>query len=451
MAIFLGRRRQVGIRLESTTGTPNAPVLSSSIDNTPLLRDAKIALEPISVERPTLRLTNTPIGDIYPGKSLATLTVTTELCTHSVHLSGGAVIGGRPNATRWLQACGFFSYNETHNVFGYKLNPTPTVDNGPLRHGEIVTGTGVTAPNGWTVVGDTYADDGTLYVQEPTGGPLSGPTFTGATSTSAFAVTTKGVKVFAWAPTSDINTQITNGASNATISLYDDGKLFILKGCAGNVEFGMTHGDAVLATYTMRGVVVSYTDTAMPTNGLDQHKYPPTFLGARVTLRHATNTPSTAQKYGTGGASGGGITGALNSLRLRSGNNVVLHENSIDPNGVNYAIITGRKPEGNFNPDEVLETEFSFMTNFFLGKPLRLRVACVGPVSTSVAYDDPSTFNQNAWEWICPGVVMSAMGDADRDGLNAWDGAFKVTGGDYDTSAQGEAPGNDSEFVILNR
>jgi hypothetical protein len=260
MAIFLGRRRQVGIRLESTTGTVNAPVLSSTIDNTPLLRDAKIALEPISVERPTLRLTNTPIGDIYPGKSLATLTVTTELCSHSAY-TGSATSAMRPNATRWLQACGMLSLTEAQNVFGYKVNPTPAVDNGPLRHGEIVTGTGVTAPNGWTVVGDTYADDGTVYVQEPAGGPLSGPTFTGATSTTAFTVTTKGSKVFAWYPTSDLNTQITNGVSNASISLYDDGKLFILKGCAGNVEFGFNHGDAVLATYTMRGVVVSYTDS----------------------------------------------------------------------------------------------------------------------------------------------------------------------------------------------
>lgn len=444
MALALTRRRLLGIRLETTPGTANVPNLTSSIDNTPLLRDAKMSTEPISVERPTLRLTQTPIGDIYPGVSLGTLTASFELCSHSTY-SGDAVNGSRPNLTRWLQACGFIAFSESANLFPYKITTLGT-DNGPLRHLEGIT-TGATT--GWRVYGDTYADDGVVYASETTGS--AGATFTGATSGTVFNVTTRGTKVFGWSNTSDINGQLGAGLATASVSLYDDGKLWALKGAAGNIEFDFPHGGAVLANVTLRGVVAGYIDSALPVP-LDQHKYPPTFLGARVTLRFPNNTPTSVQKYGVGGGVGGTTTGALNSIKIRSGNDVVLHENSMDPFGVNYAIITGRKPTGTFNPDEVLESEFSFFNSFLIGRPLRARVQVVGPPTPgSVAFDNPATFNQNAYDFIVPGVVLDQLGDGDRDGINVWDGSFKLTGGDYDQTAAGEAPGNDNELTIINR
>ena len=459
MAIFSSRRRLLGIRPEGTSGTLNQPNLTANIDNTPLLRDAKMAVEPISVERPTLRLTYTPIGDIYPGKSVGTLTTTFELSSSSLFIDDATTGGERSNILRWIQAC-FYEVNrsagEAANIRGIKVTGI-TTDNGPMRHGEALIGTGVVLGNGWTAVGDNYVDDEVLFLTSPAG-TLTGGSLTGANGT-VFTVNNAslGDAGYCWSPRSDINAAISGGVAHASLALYDDGKLWLMKGAMGNFEFEFKHGDAVLVNMTMRGVVDSYTDAALPTGALDNHRYPPTFLGSRVTIRKPTNNPATADRYGTGGtgaaAPGGGtgITGSLNSIKLRSGNNLVLHENSMDPNGINYALISSRAPEGEFNPDEVLNTEFPFVNYFAAGNPLRMRITVVGSPAGSFVFNDPTTANNNVFDFMVGGLVISGLGDGDRDGINSWNGRFKCTGGNYSTTAQIETPGIDNEIVIIQR
>jgi hypothetical protein len=460
MALLLGRRRNVGMKLESISGTPNAPNMAT--DNLPLLRSVTPTIEPISVERPILRLTMTPYGDIYPGKSLGTIDVVFELTSNAAYtgLSGNTNTSASmyPTFLRPLSISSLpFNNNaiagDVLNHHAYKVTPPAGVDAGPLRHGENVTGTGVTGGNNWTVIGDTFADDGVLVVAETANeGGLTGGTLTGVTSGTQLTVSTRGPQLFAFHATSDVNGQINNGLANATVDLYDDGKRLRLKGCAGETEFQFDHSNAILVHCTFRGVVDSYVDNALPASVFESVKSPPKFLGTRVSLRRPINAPAAVESYGTDGAGVGTITGSLNTIRLKTGNEIVLPQNSMDPNGVNYAIVTGRNPEGSFNPYEVLSsTDFDFLTSFFQGKPLRLRISAIGP-GAAVLYNDPTTTNFNIFEFIAPGIVLSQMGDTSRDGINTWDGKFKLSGGNYSASvAQSETPGQDNELTILHR
>lgn len=440
MAISLSQKRVVGVLVETTRGTHNDPTASDAI---PMLRSAKFTIRPTSVDRPTLRLSLTDMPDIYPGKSLADVEFSFELHANSTYVAGAGVTSAmRPILTRVMQGAGYTPIAESAGLYAYDLTGVST-DNGPLRHLEGVTGN-TTAGVGNVVVGDTYADDGAVFVDHG-GTPLVGTTFTGGTSGSAFTVGARNVtECFGWYPNSSPQVAL-------SITLWADGKRLRLKGCVGNISFAFRHGDAIVVTCNFSGIVHDYGDSALPTNPNEAHKYPPTFLGTRATFRQAINAPTSANKYGSDGGGTGVITGALNSIDLESGNAIVFHENSMDPNGVNYGQITARQPKGKFNPDEMANsTEFAFVSRFIAGTPIRGRIWAVGPGSTTWAYDDPTTQNQNGFDFIMPGMVFSGLADQERDGINVWDASFDLTGTDYNSGLE-ESIGTDNELVLVHR
>lgn len=447
MAIATRKRRVVAARVETTRGTQNAPVATT--DAVPMIRDADVLIKPISIERKTLRLSMTTPADIFPGKATVEIDVDYEMTANST-FTGDASAAEIPLFYRMIRGCAFdtTAFGAGTSLKGYKVSSINT-DNGPLRHDETVTGTGVISGNGWKVYGDCFADDGLVFVIPGAAGTLSGTTLSsarGSFETVFNIVSTAGPIVFGWDPQSDVNLQDT-----LSLDVYLDGKRVRSKGCMGNTEFKFTYGDAVVASSKFQGVFVDYTDTAMPATPNEAHKYPPTFLGPRITIRKAKNVPATSEKYGTAGGAGGAITGALTEVALNTGNNVILRPNAIDPNGVAFALVTGRAPSGTFNPDEVASTEFDWYSYFVAGLPIRMKIEVVGPDATSVVFDDPNSANQNIYDWITPGLVMSGLEDADREGINTWNGSFKMSGGDYDSSTSGELVGNDNEFVIVHR
>jgi hypothetical protein len=442
MAISLSQKRVVGVLVETTRGTHNDPAAADCI---PLLRSAKFTIRPTSVDRPTLRLSLTDMPDIYPGKSLADVEFSFELHANSTYVQGaGTTSAMRPLITRMLQGAGYTAVSgEANDMVAFDLASPAATDNGPLRHGEVVTGTGTTGT--WNVFGDTYADDGALFVDRGTG-TFTGTTFTGATSASIFTVgtTPEPTKIFGWNPNSSPQVAL-------SITVWADGKRLRIKGSVGNISFAFRHGDAIIATCNFSGIVVDYGDSALPTSPNEAHKYPPTFLGTRATFRQAINAPSSSNKYGSDGGGTGVIAGALNSIDLESGNAIVFHENSMDPNGVNYGQITARQPKGKFNPDEMANsTEFAFVSRFLAGTPIRGRIWTVGPGTTTWAYDDPTTQNQNGFDFIMPGMVFSGLADQERDGINVWDASFDLTGTDYNSGLE-EAIGTDNELVLVHR
>lgn len=447
MPTSIYEKRVVALAVEAAQGTHSAP--AASTDAIPLLRSGSIAITPFRVDRPTIRLTMTDLPDIYPGKATVEIQFSFELHANSSYVAGaGVTTAMRPIFARVIQCSAYNFLSEGALVYAYDLTSIST--SAPIRHREVLTGA-TTPGTGNLAVADTYGDDGALFVDHGST-PLAGSPFTGADSGSAATVGARNVtECFAWYPNSSASDGAGGGQRTCSLSVWTDGKLLRAKGAMGNIEFQFRHGDAVVCACTFRGVFVDYADAALPTAPNEAHKYPPTFLGSRMTLRRTTNVPGAGNMYGSDGAGAGTIRGALNQMNLRTGNEIVFHENSLDPNGVDYARVTGRAPSGNFNPDEVSEAEFSFVSRFVSGVPLRLRTWVIGPPSGSWLYDDPATQNQNGFDFISPGIAFTGMADQERDSIMVFDASFNLTGGDYDTTAFGEAPGNDNEFVIVHR
>lgn len=443
MAIATRKRRVVTTIMETTRGTFVAP--NPTNDALPTVGEAQIeAFEPLAIDRSILRQSFTRYPDIYPGVATATISYIVELGGNTANPQTDYAT---PNWADCFRSCGF---TEVSNAAG-GLKPrllrnvtslTGGVADTPLRHGETVTGNG-TAPAGTgVVVGDFFAEDDVLTVQETAapGGTLT--TWTGATS-GRIATGNRGANaVVAFRLSSNVNTTETTSQE-----LYLDGKVLQLKGCMGNAEILLDFGNTLRAKFTMQGIVnivggvQQYIDAPLPSTPYELHKVAPTFLGKDVRIYEIGATP---KFYGRDSAAGTPVVGSISQIRLNTGNQVIARRNAFDAVGITNCLITDRSPTGSFDPDEVLNSEFNWIAKFIAGTPMRFK-AMVGAVGTTLTQDG------NTCDFLAPGIVISQMGDGDRDGINAWNGQFKITGGDYDPSAAGELPGNDSEFTIIHR
>ena len=439
MAIALSRRRIVLAKNEAVRGT--AGTLAGNVDAVPLLREATFTIKPEVVDRPTLRGSLTQYPDIYPGKSTVELKIAVEV--HA--LSDTNWTAAHAAWMRLLRACGFQSFPQGSNIFAYRVSAL-TTDNGPLRHNEAVAGTALPGGVGNTCFGDMFSHWAgalsTVFINEqdtPVGIGAGTITSSRGSLETVYTIDQRStVKSYGFTPQSNLNSQDT-----VTIEIFTDGKKVKAKGCMGEVEFAFNHGDAAVATFTMQGIVQSgqYGDAAMPTDASEDHKVPPTFLGSHLSLSSTSNNPAATDRYGSDTT----IKGALNQMRLNSGNNVILQKNSLDPDGVQFALITDRNPGGSFNPTEVQSaTEFDFMTRFVNGQVARMRVILGANAHNSVTAD------KNTFQFVIPGVTFAGLADQDRDGINVWDASFRMGGGDYDTTALGELLGSDNEFTMLH-
>jgi hypothetical protein len=457
MAISLSKRRIVAATLEALGGTPGtidrgifrAPNVAA--DAIPTIREAKITrFEPVKVERETLRLSLTGMPDIYPGVAIAELTFVAEIGGVPSN-SGASTSLSSPVWTDLIRACGYVEVSAqgspTSAPTAAALATAPRLytfasqtggTGSAIRHGETVSVAYATTggPIAGVCVGDTFTDDDLICVQETSGTAGTGNiTITGATSgraTAAFAAANRDTTVVvALKLQSDINLMET-----ISLEAYLDGKRLQLKGCMGNFEIRMVHGDVLHAEFKFTGIVHTYGDTTMPTNANESHYLPPTFLGKDVRFREI----DASKTYGKDTGSSVQV-GALNNVKYSSGSTVIMRENSLSASGYSFAYITDRKPGGSFNPDEVSESEFSFIDAFIKGRSIRGKAL----------FGSNTSGDGNSIDIITPGMVFSGMADGDRDGINIFDASFDLTGGDYDSSATTEIPGTDNEITLIYR
>lgn len=475
MATSLTKRRVVTVDLEALgvggTGEKRGIFpsggISAAASALPTIRDADITrFEPTKVERETLRLSLTGVPDIYAGQAIVEFTVIAEF-------------GGIPSNTSastsfqtpvWgdvMRSAGFEEVSNTSSPPAPSGNPVirnprlytgftnMTAGNGAaMRHGETILVDYATSGDiGFAntfVVGDTFSDDDQILIEEPAGSVAGAGAITLTTqstgsnkSTSAGTVVRRTPILIAFRLQSDVNKMETISAE-----MYLDGKRMRIKGCMSNVEFRFAHGDVIVAEFKILGVMVpltgasgspGYADVAIPTNANEVHNVPPTFLGKDVRFSTIDGT----KRYGKDTGSAFQL-GSLNTLTIRTGNEISMRENSLDPAGISFAQIVDRKPSGSFNPDEVANADFDFVAGFVGGVPHRLK-AFISGISAAPFIDG------NSFDFIAPGIVFSGLADQEREKINIWDAAFDLTGGDYDTSAAGELPGNDNEFTILCR
>ena len=460
MAIALKNRRVVTVAPETTRGTFVAP--NPTADALPMVRECTFTIEPIVVERPTLRLSLTPYPKIYPGVAKLKISMLMEL--HGIP-GNPATNYGSPVWSDLMRACGMFETSNAGSTSGFGGSYAPIVsspriytgftamtggtNNGtPLRHGETVSVAYATTggPIAGTVVGDTYFDDDMVVINESSGTAGTGAiTITGATSgkaTSAGTVVRNANKVVAFRQRSDVNLMET-----ASMEVYLDGKRVQGRGMMGSFDLQMTHGDAVKARFEMQGIEHTYGDQAMPATPNEAHFVPPTFLGKDIRLSYWDGAATRVYGKDTAGALS---LGAINALSIGPGNGVILRENSFDAAGISFALITSRAGTGRFNPDEVLSgtpDNYDFINRFVAGQTFRLRAFLGSKQGDGAAFPNDG----NSFDIVAPGLVFSGMADQDRDGINVWDAQFALSGGDYDSTASGELPGNDNEFTLIYR
>jgi hypothetical protein len=458
MAVSVTRRRVCAVALESVRGTFQSG-MSAANDALPTIREATISrLEPIRVERETLRLSLTGMPDIYPGVATADVTVLAEIGGVPPNIQSTASYAS-PVWSDLLRAAGFTEVSAqgspasfTGETAGAAVTRNPRIYHGftnftggtgaGVRHGETIqvdyATSGDIGPANTFVVGDTYGDDDMICIDEPAGSVAGSGAITlrpqTSGKTSAGTVTRDTSIVVAFKLLSDVNLQET-----ISLELYNDGKRLRLKGALANMDLLLDHGDVLKARFTVRGIVHAYEDQAIPTNANESHYLPPTFLGKDVRM----STIDGAKRYGKDGAS---VVGAFNRISIQTGNEIILRENSLDPAGVSRALIVDRSPTGSFNPDEVQSTDYDFYSQFRQGLANRLRAFIGNDINDANPAGDGNTIDV-----IAPGCVFTGLADVDRDQVNVWDASFDLTGGDYDTTAAGELPGNDNELTLIYR
>jgi hypothetical protein len=463
MAIALAKRRVVTTAPETTRGTFLAP--TASADAIPLVRDAKFTITPESVDRPVLRQSLTKYPNIYPGVATVQIEVLMELHGLPGNLSGGATEAAyaSPIWSDLIRACAFeevSTQGSPATIGGSAQSKEPRMYTGftafdtgevlPMRHGETVTIdyaiSGDIGPANTAIIGDSYFDDDAVCIEEPSGsvagsGAITLRATTSGADTSAGTVVRDTPKIVGFRQKSNVNIMET-----VSMEIYLDGKRLQAKGIMGTFEVQLDHGDAIKARFVMQGVLHAYGDVAMPANANEQHNVPPSFLGRDLRLRYHDGTAT--RTYGKDTAASIN-KGALNTVRIGPGNNVILRKNSLDTSGILHALITERQGVGSFNPDEILSgapDNFDFISRFVAGNTFRMR-AFIGSKQGDAAFPTDG----NSIDIIAPGLVFDGMADQERDGVNIWDASFKLTGGDYDSTAAGELPGNDNELTILYR
>lgn len=445
-------RRVFAVALESIRGTLVAPTASS--DAVPSIREAKGTATPVRVERPTIRLSLTDVPDIYPGVSRVEFNVLAEIGGIPPNAGGAAQNYQTPIWGDIMRACGFeeLSNGTGRSPLVYRgiSGLTGGTAGSPIRHGEIATVDYATNPDitNTTVIGDFFPEDDLLVLDEGAAPQTPGTgtiTITGATSGRATTgtVVRDTSKIVAFRLRSDVPLT-TTGAGMETLSadLFEDGKRLRAKGMMGNVEFIGDHGDVVKARFTLTGIYDSMADVAVPTNANESHYIPPTFIGKDIRLATIEASP---KFYGRDSFTPY-LNGAINRMSVNTGNDVQLRENSFETTGFTFAQIVDRSPTGSMNPDEIASSVFDFVNYLRTGQSIRLK-AFLGTFGTG----ETLAGDGNTIDIIAPGIVFTGLSDEERENVHSWGLNFDVTGGDYDPSAAGEAPGNDNELTVLYR
>ena len=170
---------------------------------------------------------------------------------------------------------------------------------------------------------------------------------------------------------------------SCTIYVYEDGILYKILGCRGDVEFVAETGKTCIANFTMQGLYLKPVDTALiaPTYD-DIDVLPPVIFSA--------------------GLSVGGDTPIAAKAMFKVGNSLVKRMDVNNAQGYREIIINDRASEGSIDPEMELLATKDFFQLWEDGTPQALLMQ-VG----SVQY--------NKFDFSAPKSILNEVGLADRD------------------------------------
>ncbi len=195
------------------------------------------------------------------------------------------------------------------------------------------------------------------------------------------------------------------GVPTITIGAYEDGVIKRIIGARGNVKFAGVAGEVVYADFDFLGVWDGATDGALlaPTY---ESTIPPTFLSANFSVA--------------------AYAAIINSFNVDMANELKLREDANKSTGYISTVITGRDPNGTFDPEMVTVAAYDWYGKWKAGTTGALNVGSVGATQ------------YNKFKITAPKLLPRKVSDSDREGIVVAENAFQLA-----------MDSGDDEIVIL--
>jgi hypothetical protein len=194
-------------------------------------------------------------------------------------------------------------------------------------------------------------------------------------------------------------TPVSTGFESATLYVYFDGLLHIMTGARGTFTVEGEAGNFAIMNFTFTGDYVDPTDAALPAGAVFE-----TTIPAQVEL---------ANLVAAGGEDDVDYDLCAQSFSIDIGNNVVIRDCINENESVGGAIITGRSPTAQFNPETELEATHPFWGN----------LSSAAKVSFSVRV---GTVPGNVVTFWAPFAQYTTLAYANRNDIRAYDVSMRL-------------------------
>jgi len=187
---------------------------------------------------------------------------------------------------------------------------------------------------------------------------------------------------------------------SAAIYIYDDGKLYKLTGCTGNVAFAGEAGGAGKFTFTITGHAASRSDAALVSPTLDATEAP--------IIKSAGFTIDT-------------YAAVISALNFDMGNQVIMPPDINASDGFGVIQITDRDINGTIDPEDVLIATNDFIADWEAGTEMALSTGVIGGTAG------------NQFQISMPAVSYRDASLGDRDGIRTMSlpfGGHEISGDD---------------------
>jgi hypothetical protein len=380
---MLTRKRQLASKVEVQEGI--AETLAADDAGILVNFSPRAMYDPQMYQRDPVRASLTKLGKLA-GKRSAGI-------DFSIELRGSGSLIQEPEWADLVKACGFV-FNPLKKI------AIGSITSGPFLHGETVTGDSSGATG--RVVIKTEDGTTTLYFVEIFGMFISTDEITGSTSgASANASSDPEDAGFEIKPISSLIPSLTMG-------MFEDGIRKIIKGCRGTVKFSFKIGEPAMIDFSFKGVESGVADIPMFSGVTFDETIPPVLLNASM--------------------SADGVSLNIGEMDIDIANTLASKDKIDDAKGILSYMITGRDPQGSFNPEMVAVATHDFFNKWFNNIPMVL----------DLAYGDTEG---NKFRFYAPSIVYNKIDDGDRDGIQLAQTSFDLTGS--------MEPGDDELSILL--
>ena len=371
---MLTRKKVVAVELEATEGTAET-LVAADAQFKPFEPNYSYSAE-LHNRKPARPFRGQELG--VAGKVLATLTWQTAL-------KGSGALGTRPAWNDSLIACGFTASAVSAVTIG-------SLSSGPFEPMETVTGTSFGGT--FRVVGELAAAGAMKVVRIGAGTLGDADILTGGVSGATGTVSgTTAVAAQGFEYTPD------ESSKSATVGLYTDGKLQLMRGARGNLVLEGNAGEPLMLNFTFSGAHVDETDTSLLTPTY-QATVEPIFANATLTVDDDA-------------------TMIVASVSLDLQNTLAQSEDVTKARGILSYKITDWDPQMTVDPEDVLVATYDVQG--------RLEAR-----STGRYYAKVGSVAANIITVAAPSMVASESSDGDREGTATRENAYDLllTSGD---------------------